>query len=179
MDVNEQKAKNEHKLVQVFVAFAIAYGALLGFMQFYKQQELSPHLPDTSIPLESTAQDQLLEKHGIAIDTIKAMEVVESPISVKGIAKKDTYPNAEFNALIMDDAGNVLGTSIVRADENGEIVNFETSLEYDETKAETDTGRLFVEDLRKTEDGDVQLQSYFIRVRFSLENTDVESNAEQ
>lgn len=169
--------KQDKKLTRVFIAFSIVFGLLVGMMATYSPNTHNRYQTATT-KTNSASQTQMymgsLESNGIYVESVKPLQVINSPIEISGKVTREKYPSNNFRAKIIDNNGNVLGMSDVQTSGDDAIADFKSNVEF-ETQ-DNAMATIYLEDTTRLDDGTLQFSSYKIPVR--VKDVEIPQSAE-
>ncbi len=159
----------------------MVYGILLGMIMTFglKRQVITSQNATKStqnITKFTEEATKNLENNGIFVSSIKPYDVITSPIAVSGWVVRNTFPNEKFSAILVDDNGTILAVSEVNSKENGNVVHFNTKLEFG--VATNEKGNIFFEDVQESSEGTTEIVSYRMPIKFAQSQAPTDTNEE-
>ncbi len=158
------------RLLSVLTYFCMVYGILIGMLMTFGVKKPTLTILNNDNIAQNTGKfsDEALknlENNGIFVETIKPYDVVSSPLDVSGWVAKSTFPNENFNAILVDDNGQILAVATVTSQPDGSVVNFATKLEFG--TATDEEGNIFFEDVNQISEENAEIISYRMPVKFA------------
>lgn len=169
------------RLLSVLTYFCMVYGILLGMIMTFglKKQVITTQTANRStknITKFTEEATRNLESNGIFVSSIKPYDVVSSPLAVSGWVARSTFPNEKFSAILVDNNGEILAVAEVNSQNNGNVANFDTKLEFG--TATNEKGNIFFEDVQESTEGATEIVSYRMPVKFAQAQTPSTSEEE-